>query len=48
MLLEKGADVNAVANHGTTPLDDAKNETIITLLKAAGAKFSGELRPIAA
>lgn len=42
LLLEKGANVNLV-NDGKTPLDFAKDEEIITLLRKHGAKTKAEI-----
>lgn len=42
LLIEKGADVNFVYE-GRTPLDCAKDEEIIALLKSRGAKTKSEL-----
>ncbi|XCA36263.1 MAG: ankyrin repeat domain-containing protein [Wolbachia endosymbiont of Armadillidium vulgare] len=39
VLLEKGANVNAVNTHGMTPLDYAKGQNVEVLLKAGGRSF---------
>ena len=44
ILLEHGADVNAVNDDGKTVLDLTEDEKIIAILKAAGAKSGEELQ----
>ena len=44
LLVENGADVNAKASNGATPLDWTRNPDIKTLLRKHGAKTSEELQ----